>query len=80
MESGCRRRSRGCSIAPGKSNLFPKPSHTQALLCGRNVVPDGNRLANKNTNSMISYPNYKFIFPIKAFGMYMQRYGDESLR
>lgn len=29
---------------------------------------------------MISYPNYKFIFPIKALGMYAQRYGDEELQ
>ena len=25
---------------------------------------------------MISYPNYKFIFPIKALGMYAKRFGD----
>jgi hypothetical protein len=29
--------------------------------------------------SMISYPNYKFIFPIKALGMYAKRFGDEEL-
>jgi lanosterol synthase len=28
---------------------------------------------------MISYPNYKFIFPIKAMGMYAKRYGDDPL-
>jgi lanosterol synthase len=28
---------------------------------------------------MISYPNYKFIFPIKALGMYAKRFGDEPL-
>ena len=28
---------------------------------------------------MISYPNYKFIFPMKALGMYAQKYGDEEL-
>lgn len=28
---------------------------------------------------MITYPNYKFYFPIKALGMYMKRYGDEEL-
>jgi hypothetical protein len=27
---------------------------------------------------MISYPNYKFIFPIKALGMYAKRFGDEN--
>jgi lanosterol synthase len=25
---------------------------------------------------MISYPNYKFIFPVKALGMYARRFGD----
>lgn len=29
--------------------------------------------------SMISYPNYKFIFPIKALGLYAKRFGDEPL-
>jgi lanosterol synthase len=29
--------------------------------------------------SMISYPNYKFIFPIKALGMYAERFGDKAL-
>jgi len=29
--------------------------------------------------SMISYPNYKFCFPIKALGMYAHLYGDENL-
>lgn len=29
--------------------------------------------------SMISYPNYKFIFPIKALGMYAKRFGDEAI-
>lgn len=30
-------------------------------------------------HSMITYPNYKFYFPVKALGMYMKRYGDEAL-
>lgn len=29
--------------------------------------------------SMISYPNYKFIFPIKALGMYSKIFGDEEM-
>ncbi|KAF2095931.1 oxidosqualene:lanosterol cyclase-like protein [Rhizodiscina lignyota] len=29
-----------------------------------------------NKSCMISYPNYKFIFPIRALGMYAKRYGD----
>jgi len=28
---------------------------------------------------MIIYPNYKFYFPVKAFGMYIKRYGDEKM-
>lgn len=28
---------------------------------------------------MISYPNYKFVFPIKALGMYAKLYGDLEL-
>lgn len=29
---------------------------------------------------MISYPNYKFIFPIKALGMFAKKYGDPELQ
>lgn len=32
-----------------------------------------------NKSCMISYPNYKFIFPITALGMYAKRFGDEPL-
>ncbi|OSS46813.1 hypothetical protein B5807_08745 [Epicoccum nigrum] len=32
-----------------------------------------------NKSCMISYPNYKFIFPIKALGMYAARFGNEPL-
>ncbi|KAF2271514.1 family 10 polysaccharide lyase, partial [Westerdykella ornata] len=32
-----------------------------------------------NKSCMISYPNYKFIFPIKALGMYARRFGDEEI-
>ena len=28
---------------------------------------------------MITYPNYKFYFPIKALGMYANRFGNEDL-
>jgi len=31
-------------------------------------------------NSMISYPNYKFTFPIKALGMYAKKFGDTELQ
>lgn len=30
-------------------------------------------------DSMISYPNYKFYFPIKALGMYAKRFGNTKL-
>ncbi|EHK97929.1 putative Lanosterol synthase [Glarea lozoyensis 74030] len=32
-----------------------------------------------NKSCMISYPNYKFIFPMMALGKYARRYGDEVL-
>ncbi|TAQ87209.1 hypothetical protein B7494_g4465 [Chlorociboria aeruginascens] len=32
-----------------------------------------------NKSCMISYPNYKFIFPMKALGMFAKRYGDIEL-
>ncbi|KAJ4293414.1 Lanosterol synthase erg7A [Kalmusia sp. IMI 367209] len=32
-----------------------------------------------NKSCMISYPNYKFIFPIMALGMFKERFGDEAL-
>lgn len=35
---------------------------------------------NANDSSMISYPNYKFIFPIKALGMFAKRFGDPKVQ
>lgn len=32
-----------------------------------------------NKSVMISYPNYKFVFPIKALGMFARKYGDSEL-
>ncbi|KAB8360840.1 hypothetical protein FH972_024574 [Carpinus fangiana] len=32
-----------------------------------------------NKTCMISYPNYKFVFPIKALGMFARRHGDAAL-
>lgn len=32
-----------------------------------------------NKSCMISYPNYKFTFPIKALGMFARRFPDEKL-
>jgi len=31
-----------------------------------------------NKSCMISYPNYKFIFPVKALGLWARRWGDEG--
>lgn len=28
---------------------------------------------------MISYPNYKFYWPIRALGLYARKYGNEEL-
>ncbi|KAL9629060.1 MAG: hypothetical protein Q9204_005492 [Flavoplaca sp. TL-2023a] len=33
-----------------------------------------------NKSCMISYPNYKFIFPIKALGMFAKRFGDLKIQ
>ena len=32
-----------------------------------------------NKSCMISYPNYKFIFPMKALGLFAKRFGDGPL-
>lgn len=32
-----------------------------------------------NHSCAIEYPNYKFLFPIKALGLYVQKYGNESI-
>lgn len=32
-----------------------------------------------NCSCMITYPNYKFYFPVKALGMFINRWGDERL-
>ena len=32
-----------------------------------------------NKSCMISYPNYKFTFPLKALGMFAHKYPDETV-
>jgi lanosterol synthase len=32
-----------------------------------------------NKSCMISYPNYKFTFPMNALGMFARRYPDETV-
>jgi lanosterol synthase len=34
---------------------------------------------NLTGNSMISYPNYKFYWPIRALGLYAKKFGNEEL-
>lgn len=46
--------------------------------------PNGEWLAQSiegvfNRSCMITYPNYKFTFPIKALGMFARRYPDEVI-
>jgi hypothetical protein len=64
MESGCRRRLRACLTSLGKLTSFILVLESYANACWC---------------SMISYPNYKFIFPIKALGMYAKRFGNEKI-
>ena len=64
MESGCRRASREYSTRAGKFSRFENGSWSDSLTLFR---------------SMISYPNYKFIFPIKALGMFARRFGDPKV-
>lgn len=37
------------------------------------------KLTHSITNRMISYPNYKYIFPAMALGMFVQKYGDMDI-
>ena len=67
MGSGCRRGLRGFLIRVGKLSRI-LPFRVRMLLLTGDVGWD----------SMISYPNYKFIFPIKALGMYERRSGAEA--
>jgi len=69
MESGCRNRLRGCLIRVGELMFLLLPQSSRfslgtLLMCSA---------------SMISYPNYKFIFPIKALGMFAKRHGNLDL-
>ena len=67
MESGSRRLLRGCLIRVGK--LLPALSLSSQLDIFWLTV----------TDSMISYPNYKFIFPVKTLGMFQKRFGDVKI-
>ncbi|KAI9747109.1 MAG: Lanosterol synthase (Oxidosqualene--lanosterol cyclase) [Lichina confinis] len=66
---------------------YPDPTPIAKAL--RNIIlarqqPNGEWLQEAiegvfNKSCMISYPNYKFIFPIKALGMYAHLHGDLQL-
>ena len=32
-----------------------------------------------SAHSMISFPNYKFIFPIRALSLFAQRWGNDAM-
>ena len=60
MGNGCKRPSKVFSINPGKRSVGLRSFWTVLA----------------NYCSMISYPNYKFQFTIKALGMFAKKYGD----
>lgn len=64
MESGYRRQLRVYSISHGKFTL--------CLILFLNLGTD-------HPSSMISYPNYKFYWPIRALGLYSKTFGDAEL-
>jgi hypothetical protein len=66
MASGCRRGLRGCLTRVGKFG------------CSSGFWTDDFEEDILTFHSMISYPNYKFIFPIKALGMFARRFGEDA--
>ena len=60
MANGCKKELKGCSTRAGKFGSIIYAAGALFLLT--------------RVGSMISYPNYKFIFPIKALGMYSRRF------
>lgn len=67
MESGCRRVSRVFSIRAREL------SFSLFYLWHPMIITD------TPSPSMISYPNYKFTFPVKALGMYARKYGNPKV-
>lgn len=66
----------------GYSNLEPLRRGIQLIMCRQQ--PNGEWLQEAiegvfNKSCMISYPNYKFSFTIKALGMFARRYPDEKM-
>lgn len=64
MEAGSKRQSKVSSTKAGKS-LVP--------ICVDSICAN-------LTLSMISYPNYKYIFPIKALGMFAKKHGNIKIQ
>ena len=63
----------------------PKPIERGLKLIMSRQQPNGEWLQEAiegvfNKSCMISYPNYKFIFPIKALGMFAKKYGDVKIQ
>jgi hypothetical protein len=65
MASGCKKASKVSSTRAGEFLSIPCFPKEQILM---------------QHDSMISYPNYKFIFPIKALGMFAKKFGDLELQ
>ena len=72
MEGGYRKISRASLIVLGK-NTSPFSSPHPPSAYRKSAADVGFRY------SMITYPNYKYYFPVKALGMYQKRFGDEEL-
>jgi len=62
--SGCRKASRACSTRAGEYSQSEMRTDRMTDMI----------------HSMISYPNYKFIFPIKALGMFAKKFGNVELQ
>jgi len=67
MVNGCRRGLRACLIKACKSSLCFR-AWSQKLVHILNW-----------SSRMISYPNYKFTFTIKALGMFAKHFGDAEV-
>lgn len=75
-----RQQRRGEWAQEGIEGVFNKTWYVFVRVCSLNSSPARLLLTLSVSSSMISYPNYKFIFPIKALGMYAVRSGNKSLR
>ena len=65
-------------LQEGIEGVFNKSVYVQSSDRRSSFIAIWDGLADKE-HSMISYPNYKFIFPMKALGMFAKRYGNPKL-